>query len=179
MKRLTLFPMASYPNKILGLVITTVGIISLAVFAIHGPIEYISHPAGGRQFNLFLTILLFGMYLTAFSKEKNDDERVQAIRAKALQMAFGLLTGTMAAFSMASSLANVPMDADINVISCVAIFGLAIYLAVFHIGLYFDPAWTYNDDTVLVNIRKNKKFFVIYFSILIILAILVFILRKR
>ena len=150
MKKRILYPMGSYRNKIAGLIIILISLIMLLIVIIHGPLSFL-HNAHVHihlhQFNFFLATLIFGMHMTAFSKEKQDDERVQAIRTKALQMALGLLTGTIAAFSLAISIASKSIDnIDLTTVSFIAAYGLAVYLIVFHVGLYFEPSWTYNND---------------------------------
>jgi nitrate reductase gamma subunit len=174
MKNLTLAPMSSYQGKIAGLIITPIALILLLVVKLHGPFLFLSKPAPAQQFNLLFAVVVLGMHMIAFSKEKNDDERVRAIRAKSLQMAFMVLMTSLIAIGLTSAMSTEEVTGDSNLLCPMAAFGLGVYLVVFHIGLYFDPAWAYNDDTVVTNIKKNKTFFVFYAIAGVILLILAF-----
>ncbi|MCD6010174.1 MAG: hypothetical protein K0Q79_36 [Flavipsychrobacter sp.] len=178
MKNLTLAPMSSYQTKIAGLIITLVALILLLVVKLHGPFMSLSKPAPDRQFNLLFAATVFGMYMTAFSKEKNDDERVRAIRAKSLQIAFMILMTTIIAIALNSMTSKEEFQGDSTALCAISAFGLGIYLIMFHIGLYFDPTWNYNDDTVFANIRKNKTFFVIYTIAAAIFFLLIFLIHR-
>ena len=153
--------MSSYKTKVGGLIFTPVALLLFMIVQLHGPFQFIPKP--DQQADILFVLTLFGMYIIACSKEKYDDERVRAVRAKALQVAFMLLVGTMLSISMTFATAKHPVSSDDGpTLSFMAAFGLGFYLVVFHYGLYFDPAWNYNDDTVIPNIKKNKKFFIIY-----------------
>jgi hypothetical protein len=178
MKNLTLYPMSSYKSKIAGLFVIGVAVILLAVVKFYGPLPFIQKLDADRQFKMFFVFMIFGLFQVTFSKEKNEDERVQKIRAKSFQASFMLLAGSMIAISLSTVTGkgdgNMP---DIE-LSMLAGFGVVFYLVLFHIGLYFDPAWNYNDDTVLVNIRKNKTFFIIYFIVLALLLTAIFLIHR-
>lgn len=178
MKNLTLYPMSSYQTKIGGLIFTPVALILLLIVKLHGPLMFLTKPAPDQQLNVLFAATVFGMYMIAFSKEKNDDERVHLIRAKALQGAFMVSMGSLIAMALTSALGKSQMPVDSIGMCAFSAFALGIYLALFHIGLYFDPAWAYNDDTVIPNIRRNKRFFIIYFAAAIILFAVAFFIRK-
>ena len=74
MKNLTLAPMSSYQTKIGGLILTAAALVLLLIVKLHGPLQFLSVPAPDKQFNMFFAATVFGMYMIAFSKEKNDDE---------------------------------------------------------------------------------------------------------
>ena len=137
-------------------------------------------PAPDKQFNVLFVLVVVGMYLTAFSKEKNDDERVQVIRAKALQMAFMIMAGSMLAMAFTgATTADDSLPAGSIFITSLVAFGVGIYLIVFHVGLYFDPPWAYNNDTVIPNIKKNKTFFIFYTIAIVIFMTLVYLTHHR
>lgn len=179
MKNLTLYPMSSHQTKIGGLIFTPVALILLLIVKLHGPFMFLSKPAPDQQLNILFAATVFGMFMIAFSKEKNDDERVHLIRAKSLQSAFMISMGSLIAMALTSALNKTIEPLDSMAMCAFAAFGLGLYLILFHIGLYFDPAWAYNDDTVIPNIRKNKRFFIIYFAAAIILFTLVFLIHKE
>lgn len=179
MKNLTIFPMSSYKGKISGLIIIGVCLLLMLVVKIHGPLPFLSNRiAPDRQFELFFTVTVFGMYMTAFSKEKDDDERIQAIRAKAMQSAFMIMMGSLLSIVLFTLISRVELGMDGYLVCQLCGFVLALYLILFHIGLYFDPAWSYNDDTVVTNFKKNKRFFIIYTAIVIIVFLALFLIHK-
>jgi len=170
--------MSSYKGKISGLIIIGACLLLMLVVKIHGPLPFLSNRiAPDRQFEFFFTITVFGMYITAFSKEKDDDERIQAIRAKAMQSAFMLGMGCMCAIGL-TNLLGVPSLADSFILISLCGFALGVYLVLFHIGLYFDPAWSYNDDTVVTNFKKNKRFFIIYTAIVVLAFLALFLIHR-
>lgn|GEM_PF-974842 len=182
MKNLTLFPLSSYRNKIYGLVVTIVSLLLSFVISVHGALPLIKTDAN-NQFNLFLGVAVFGLFVIAWSKEKIEDERVGLIRAKAMQLGFGITVGPLISISLCSSLVAIKgkevmtfYGSDILLFPA---FGLIIYLVVFYVGLLFDPSWVYNNDTVVVNIKKNKQFFIIYSICAIILFVLIFLFHKK
>lgn len=179
MKNLTLAPMASYQSKIAGLIITAVALVLLLVVGVHGPFAFLSKPAADQQFNFVLLLIVFGLYLTAFSKEKHDDERVQLLRARSLQRAFMVMVSSIIAITANAILKNDPSIADFMMLVFMTGFGLSTYLVLFHIGLYFDPAVMYNDDTVMVNIRKNKTFFVFYTIGCVLFLLVIFLVFRK
>jgi len=174
MKNLTLAPMSSYQTKIAGLIVTAVALVLLLIVQLHGPFLFLSKPAPEKQFKVLFAAAVFGMLMIAYSKEKNDDERVHVIRAKALQMAFMILTGSLIAMAMNSATGKDELAVGSLFLSTLAAFGLGIYLVVFHIGLYFDPPWAYNDDTVIPNIKKNKTFFIFYLIAIVLFLALIY-----
>jgi hypothetical protein len=176
MRNLTIAPLGGHSTKIAGIIITAISLVLLLAVKLHGPFTFLPKPAPDQQFDFLFIAFVAGMHLMAFSKEKNDDERVHALRAKALQTAFMVMIGTIIAISMNTV---VHKEQFSGIFLCaIAAFGLGIYLITFHIGLYFDPEVLYNDDTVVPNIRKNKRFFVIYTILAIIFFALVILIKK-
>lgn len=186
MKSFTIFPMSNYKSKPIGLAITIVSLILLLIVSIHGALPFPSQANAEQQFDLFFAVATFGLYVIAWTKEKNEDERVQKIRAKAMQIAFGMFVIITLCPALVSIVADIQKHtsainyslSNVELIGICA-FILAIYLVVFYIGLLFDPAWIYADDTVMVNMRKNKKFFIVYVLALIVLFLLIFIFHKK
>jgi len=178
MRNFTLYPMSSYQGKLAGLAIIALALIMLLVVKFFGPLSFIPKLDRDRQLILFFVFTVLGMYQVVFSKEKNEDERVQRIRAKCFQSAFMIFAGTLIAILLTSVTSHEAMTFSAVQLCTFVAFGLSLYLLLFHIGLYFDPAWNYNDDTVLVNIRKNKTFFIIYFIAIATILATVFLMHK-
>ena len=178
MKNFTLYPMSSHQTKIGGLIFTPVALVLLLIVKLHGPFMSLSKPDPDQQLNVLFAAVVLGMYMIAFSKEKHDDERVHVIRAKALQGAFMVSMGSLIAMALTSAMNKEATGVDSAAMCAFAAFALGLYLVIFHFGLYFDPAWAYNDDTVIPNISKNKKFFIIYTIAAVILFTLIFLIHK-
>jgi hypothetical protein len=86
-----------------------------------------------------LTLLTaLGLYFVAFSKEKVDDDRVKAIRGKALQGGFGVLVAMMISLSFIAIIKPSFLFSGANELSVIALVGLISYLLIFDTGLYFD-----------------------------------------
>ena len=156
-------------------------LLSLILLILSAAVNNINPFTGlnNNQFSqlLFLTAIL-GLFIIAFSKEKIDDERVKVIRRKALQGAFGYLMSMILSFSLALTIMP-GFDIDPGfLLICIAALALISYLAIYYYALYFDPHWAYNEDTPAENFRKNKRFFLIYFSVSIVLFALYLLLAS-
>ncbi|MBL7682793.1 MAG: hypothetical protein JNK00_05495 [Flavipsychrobacter sp.] len=168
--------LASHKSKIAGLVVLSVGLVITIVQKLH-PFIVIPKYDADKHLSLSLWIIVVGMYLTAFSQEKFEDERVKMIRAKSLQMVMMLMSATFIAFSLTSITQDMG-DFDAMTILLFPSIYLAMYLAVFHIGLYFDNLWDYEDKRMGIwdNIKKNKKPIIIFQLISYAIIFLIFLL---
>lgn len=158
----TLFPLASYKSKQIAIGISIIGIV-LSIFSSLGVgIAYIDQLSNGHSSSFYLLVLIFGLYMMAFSKEKFEDERVKQIRSKALSVSMGVQLAALFAFVFTSITVDPTLSLDIFSMIFLLLFALGIYHLVFHISLYFDPSWVYTDESAMDNIKKNKRFFIIY-----------------
>lgn len=164
--------MHSFAHKVAGGIITLISMAILVVLHYFPQVHLIKKLSAEKEFEAFILAALFGLFIMCFSKEKVDDERVKQIRAKALQIAFGMVICVCLAIQLPAIFKDLPMEGN-EVLLIISAFGLVIYHIFFHIGLYFDSNWTYNDDTVSANIRKNKIFFIFYALLVIGMLLLI------
>ena len=166
--------MYDYRGKVAGYIVSAIGLIAMVAERIH-PFVLKAKWNAEQHYSLFVWVTLFGLFLVAYSKEKVDDERTKLIRLKALQIAFMVMTGTIMAFALATSLATEKIDIrgqDLNLIPAI---GIVMYLLLFHTGLYFDDVWEYEDKGLfnnLKNIPKNKWGILAYFIVCAIAMLL-------
>ncbi|MBN9482671.1 MAG: hypothetical protein BGO70_07340 [Bacteroidetes bacterium 43-93] len=168
--------LASYKNKIAGLVILSIGLLVTIVEKLH-PFTVVAKWNADTHLAACIWIIVFGMYMTAFSREKFEDERVKKIRARALQTTMMLLTGTTLAFSLTVITQNLG-DLDVMILLMMPAIYLAIYLAMFHIGLYFDEMWDYDEKPVgiIENFKKNKKSIIIFQLLSLAIVFIIYLL---
>lgn len=168
--------LAKHSTKMIGLVILSVGVLVSIVYKIH-PFVVAPKLSADKHLAACMWIMLLGMYLTAFSQEKFEDERVQTIRARALQMVMMLMSATFLAFSLTAITQDLG-EFDVTLLLLFPLIYLSIYLAIFHMGLYFDFLWDYDDKKLsfLENLKKNKKPIIIFQAIAWAVLILIFLL---
>lgn len=154
--------LAKHNTKIIGLVVLSVGVLVSIVYKVH-PFTVIPKMNADKHLAACMWIMLVGMYLTAFSQEKVEDERVQTIRARALQMVMMLMSATFVAFSLTAITQDMG-EFDVTILLLFPLIYLAMYLAIFHMGLYFDFLWDYDDKKLsfVQNLKKNKKPIIIF-----------------
>jgi small-conductance mechanosensitive channel len=170
----TLFPLASYKNKYFGIAISIIGILFSIISSLGVKIAFIEELSNGNSNSFYLLILIFGLYIMAFSKEKLEDERVKKIRSKALTVAMGVQLATLFAFVFTSITVDPEIVLDVSATITLLLITLIVYHLIFHISLFFDPSWVYTDESAIENIKKHKKFFIIYLIVLIITLTLPF-----
>ncbi len=168
--------LGSYKNKIAGLVILSAGLLTAIIWKIH-PFTIIPKYDSDKHLSVLLWVIVLGMYLTAFSQEKYEDERVKMIRARSLQTSMMLMTGTIIAFSLTAITQNIG-DLDVTLLLMMPAVYLGIYLAIFHVGLYYDNLWDYEEKKLSFreNWRKNRKPLLIFKLISFAVLILVYLL---
>jgi hypothetical protein len=171
--------MYDYRGKISGIIISAIGLALMVAERIH-PFTISGKWNPEQNYSLFLWIMMLGLFLIMYSKEKIEDERNKLIRLKAFQISFMIMVGTMLAFCLTSGTANqtdLKMEGkDLYIFPAIGIF---TYLLVFHVGLYFDEAWDYEDKgliTNLKNIKRNGLGYLAYLVVCIILMILLILL---
>lgn len=168
--------LASHKSKIAGLVILSAGLVITIIQKLH-PFTIIPKYDADKHLGLCIWVIVLGMYLTAFSKEKFEDERVRMIRARSLQMVMMLMSATFIAFSLTAITQDIG-DLDVLTLLIFPAVYLAMYLGIFHVGLYFDNLWDYEEKQTGIweNIKKNKKPILIFQVITMTIIFLVFLL---
>lgn len=170
----TPFPMYGYNGKYWGYAITIISLLLYVVKSIFQNFAAIFDAENTVVNEVLLWSIGFGLYTIAFSKEKNDDERVRLIRYQSLRIAMG----TMLSFIFAIGITNTfsPMNFENNVFFQMYssfMMGVVWYLFNFYRGLLFDADFVYSDNTVKVNLIKNKKYFIYGYLIPIALLLIV------
>ena len=162
--------MHGYKTKVAGLIIAGAGV---AVWVIHrfNSLNLVPDMTHEQHGYLIWWIVLFGLYMAAFSKEKNDDERVKAIRAKSMLVCFNLSMAVLMSMSMVLFLEDhmVFQAADIIILPT---FCIVFYLLMFHIGLYFDSAWDFKEDTQQLTLGKGRSG-MLYLVIILFTAVVI------
>jgi hypothetical protein len=169
MNNFTLFPQQSYKAKIAGIILSATALILMILENI-SPFIIIKSLNVAQHLQLSLLLTLFGLFIIAFSKEKIDDDRVKVIRGKVFQFGFGIVISLLIALSFVGIVnSNVILSLSTD-LPLIILIGLSLYLLLFNIGLYFDPLWIRSNQTVVVNIRRNKIFFIVYIIILLLVV---------
>lgn len=182
--------MHGYGGKVTGMVIAIAGLITLAIQKITSFVV-IEKFTSDQHFNLLLWVTTMGLMTMAFSKEKHEDERVHMIRSKSFMTVLAFMMVLTLTFGLGVSLmSSVPeykngvtlTHADIIEAGRVLLFypavTLVLHLVMFHIGLYYDNNWSYENETwSLKTVIKNWRIVIataiaVYFIIRIISKIM-------
>lgn len=154
--------MYSYRYKVAGVAIAGIGLLlwtahQIAEFEVIKKFDFSQHSF------MFWLIVLFGLITAAFSLEKNDDERVKAVRAKSMMMSFSLTMTILMAVSYAFFISNTQIDASALII--VPSFSIIFYHLHFNFGIYNDAHWDYGYETWSPFSKKGswkQKSFIIF-----------------
>ena len=161
MKNFTLFPLQSYRTKLAGITITVISLILIGIEKMSGIIA--GDKLKTQKFIQIATLLIIiGLFLVIFSKEKIDDDRVKKVRLKSLQLGFATTLAIIISLIFVSIVHPAFSFGVIHDLSMISLISLIVYLLFFNIGLYFDLNELYNDDTSLANVNKNRLFFLVY-----------------
>lgn len=181
--------MWDYRWKIAGMVIAGIGFLALII-------QKLTHFTvfqkfnSDQHFNVLLWITLIGLLQIMVSKEKIEDERVQQIRTKALMFALFLVVASALAFAMTVTLmptndpemANGVSFTPAEVIEAgralmfYPAIGIVFYLLMFHIGLYFDNTWDYDNKSISLRVLWQNKGYRL--AIKLVGALILFIIFK-
>jgi len=167
MKLFPVYRLNSYSSKLysaLFAVACMVGLLLMIVF----PKQLNSNP---KDFRLVLILLNAAIYMIAFSKERIEDERVERIRGKAFQIAFGITMTTMILVCLAKNqgLNHVQPVMTLEDVFAFTLIGFIIYFFSFYLPLYFSPTWIYNDgDAAYI---KKRKIIIFAFGALLLLTL--------
>lgn len=122
-------------------------------------------------------IMFTGLLSLALCKEKEEDERVKAIRAKAMMKGFVFTCAVTIAFPLNIALfpfiapeafEGITITRDDYAYAGMLLmafpaFAIISYLVLFNYGLRYDEGWDYNDEmTPIQSFRKNKKYILIF-----------------
>lgn len=166
--------MNDYRTKVIGMIASGAGVV-LSVVQKLTHFTFSRKLTDEKSFFLCLFVVVTGLYLMAFSREKFEDERVKRIRAGAVQLIFMLMTATLLAFSL-TGIIHEEVVMPGNLLLCALGFYFLLYNIIFFIGLRYDKLWEYNADEIgiLENLKKNKKIIIIVQIVCAILLYLVF-----
>ena len=148
--------MYSHEWKARGFIVSAIGFIGMIAERLK-PFAFLKKFNADQHSALFQWIMLFGLVLVIYSKEKYEDDRAKMIRLKAFQIAFGLEQAVILAMALTGTLAKEPMTLAATDLFIFSAAGIILYLLVFHIGLYFDFLWDYEDRGVIENLKNIKK----------------------
>lgn len=134
-----------------------------------------------QHYAMFEWLMLGGLFILIFCKEKYDDDRTKAIRLRSFHIAFLIQQSTLLSMALTGSLAQNMEQLPYNMLFMFSAIGIILYLLIFHIGLYFDFLWEYDDKSVwenLKSINKNKWGILAYLVAGTIMLILVTLMEK-
>ncbi|OOQ59852.1 hypothetical protein [Mucilaginibacter pedocola] len=169
MNNFTLFPQQSYKAKIAGLALTGAALLLMILESI-SPFTIIKRLSTAQHSQLCFLLILFGLFIIAFSKERIDDDRVKTIRGKVFQFGFGILVSLLIALSFVGTVNTHVIISLSNDLPLIILISLSVYLLLFNIGLYMDPLWIRSNETVGTNIKRNKIFFLVYICVLLMVV---------
>lgn len=167
--------MYDYRGKVSGYIISALGIAAMVAERLH-PFILNRKWSAEQHYGVFEWVALLGLFLIMYSKEKVDDERTKQIRLKAIQIAFMLMAGTTMAFGFTGVVSG---SSDLSLggreMYLIPAMGVMLYLLIFHVGLYFDEVWEYEDKGLVTNLRSisaNKWGILAYLGVCAILMLL-------
>jgi hypothetical protein len=131
----TSFPLLNYRFKVVGLIIASAAMAILVLQKITGKFFIQGFPEDQQSQLLFLLVSA-GLYITAFSREFIDDERITLIRSRSVQAGFMLTLSTMIASSFVSILRQ--LQSSQNDLPLIVLIGVLFYLTLFNFRVYFN-----------------------------------------
>jgi hypothetical protein len=158
--------MYSYRWKVFGMLTAAIS-FTLLVIQKYTDFIIISRFNSDQHFNILLWVVVFGLFIMMYSYEKQEDERVKAIRAKSIMLVFMVMFGATMAFGLTMSIVAAEemepttfSQQDMIEMSRILMYypacAVVLYHIIFQMGLHFDDEWDYNDDSsVLENIRRH------------------------
>lgn len=175
--------LAENKQKKPAMIIASVGLVLAITEAITEAIV-IPRLSVGFHVLICLCIAFTALMTLALCKEKEEDERVKAIRAKAMMKGFVFTCCVTLGFSI--NIALFPFiapeafeglsltRADYAYVGMLFMafpaFAVVSYLVLFNYGLRNDEGWDYNDEmTPVESFRKNKKYTLIINIIMLLL----------
>ncbi len=114
-KIFTPYPLAAHSNKKVGLVLTLVCLPLLIAAQWLNAGAFLSP---SRTTDLLVLIIALGLSFIAFSKEKQDDERVIAIRYAAYRISLSIFGILLISFASVGVFGHVPVALDAGILVC-------------------------------------------------------------
>lgn len=148
--------MYSHEWKARGFFISGVGLGGMILERIRGVIIF-NKLSVEQHHDVFQWIMLFGLIVVIYSKEKYEDDRAKMVRLKAFQIAFGVQQGVILAMAFTGSISKKPMGLEAPDLYVFGALGIILYLLIFHVGLYFDFLWDYEDRGLVENFKNMNK----------------------
>lgn len=123
---------------------------------------------------LLFWLLLLSVFGIIGSEEKTEDERVKYMRGRTFYIAFILMSALLLALSL---LGILKPEADLNIrvpeLLMIVFVTQITYLLFFYIALFSSARLIYDDKNLIENIRRNKRFYIIYTLIMLTVVIMV------
>lgn len=123
-------------------------------------------------FRVLKLLLAVFLYIIPFCKEKHDDERIIRIRGNSFRIAFGIIFSFLLAIEITSTLFEIALFIEY---SSIVIFGAIVYIFIFNLSFYSDKFYL-SENTLAENINENKKFYIGYSVLMIIIVVVLFLL---
>ena len=166
---LSITSLANHRFKILGLILSCLGIILFIILKI---LNY-SYEEGweDRIFMINHFVIVFGMVMIMYSSESNDDERVKLIRDSLLKFFFALLVCGIMLYVILTSLERIKGSFYIILYIIEAV--LAAYLLTFRISLSTNPSWIFRKPSAIMG-----RFVIMGASILFLIAWIIFVVMS-
>ncbi len=163
---LTSTSLANHRFKLLGLILSCMGIILFIILKI---LNY-TYQEGweDRIFMINHFIIVFGMVMIMFSSESNDDERVKLIRQSLLRFFFALLVCGIMLYIILTSLES--FKGSFYFILYIIETVLVAYLISFRISLRTNPDWIFRKPSEI-----KSRFIVMGASILFLIGWIIYV----
>ena len=113
-------------------------------------------------------IIILGFIMLTFSKEKDEDERIQKIRYSMLKFSYALTIIGITFFSAISILDKVHFN--LFVIFYIIEFVLIIYQLLFRVFLATNPKWIFIEHT-----KKKRSFFILFCCLVFLIGWLIYV----
>ncbi len=170
--------MYDHRGKIGGAIIATLALLIIITERVSGITMHLGRLDNTKLSAIFEWLLLVGLFLMVFSKEKNNEEQASKIRLKAFQIAFGVSHTVILGVALCVAFSTKLVIGSSELFS-IASIGILIYLIFFHFGLYFEDLWETENVGLwqnLKSLKKNKMSVLAYFILCIIFFALLIII---
>lgn len=124
----------NYQMKIVGIILSTISLIVMMIVRI-SDMSVIERLTNTQQYTLFEWGMIFGLYIIAFSKEKNDSDHIKLVRQKSFQTAFLFSHGLLLALIFASNIKPSIILSAYDLLS-ISSYSIILYLLTFYHNLY-------------------------------------------
>ncbi len=155
-KTFTPYPLAAHSNKKVGFVLA-LACLPLLIGAQWFNADAFFSPS--RTTDLLILLIALGLSFITFSKEKQDDERVITIRYAAYRITLSIFSISLISFASVDVFGQVSVALDAGILVCLL---LALYIVVFHVGLYSDAPSFYANNSARDNFRSYRQQILLY-----------------